>query len=380
MAIQHFFTANSAIPFPQLLRGGAHVLGSAAQLRKLFWHAPAQKLVGVFTTVATDYEILSPGNSDLTAAWRLMYLWRDGSPLGLVSQPIRGYGGIFLEMTYTTTGTVLMANLPNDVARAEISATQGDALFSLSDRWAMDIIPVHAASAAVLGQRYDASYLTTPSAGYIVVNSVAQGVFKVLSKPSNLTMFCATGTTWRYPRDLIYINGERTAATFMQDSGGTINASAPALIRLFSTTSTAWGLLWTDTLPATDSVAAYDPQYDILYSAGKFISNAIIHVSKLKQAPVSLSTITLVSGSTLQEMRATYLSVQVQDSQGSGISGTLVQWTLSASVSGGSLLSAYSRTNTSGIAFGLYIGPRLSGATTTEAVCAVVATIDPVGV
>ncbi len=79
---------------------------------------------------------------------------------------------------------------------------------------------------------------------------------------------------------------------------------------------------------------AYDPANAIVYSCGKWPSNAVMHSSKLKQSPASLSVVTLQSGTTLQEMRGTLLSVLVTDSLGSGISGATVCWTLSASLSG----------------------------------------------
>lgn len=179
---------------------------------------------------------------------------------------------------------------------------------------------------------------------------------------------------------MVYIDGQRTIVSFMQLSGGTVDASSPALIRLFKTTTDPWTLLWTDTLPGADSVVAYDPTYEIVYSCAKWPTSAIMHASKLKQAPASLSVLTLLSGSTLQEMRATLISVLVTDGQGSGLSGALVCWTLSASTSGGTLLSAYTRTNASGVAYATYIGPRLSGTTTTDFVSAAVATLEPVGV
>ena len=381
MSVQHFFTAASAIPFPQLVKNRVQV--SAVQLRKLFWHASGQKLVGVFTTVTADYPILSPNNSDLTAVWRMVHLWRDGTPIDPTTLAIKGHGQIFLPMTHTATGAVLMRNIPSDVAGAEISAASQagpDALFPISERWAMDIVPLRWASAGVFVQnRYDASYLVTSQSGYIVLNSTAATTFAVMEQPSGTRVFSATGSTWRHARDLLYIDDRHAAAVFMQDSGGTVNADVPALIRYFSTTSATWSLLWTDTLPATDSVAAYDPLHQILYSTGKWPSTATIHASKLMQSPVSLSTITLVSGSALQELTATRLSVNVVDSQASLMSGVLVHWSLSASVSGGTLVSTYSRTNVSGVATITYIGPQLSGTATSETVSAAVATIDPVG-
>lgn len=380
MSLQHFTTAASAISFPQIVFASEQLIVSAPQLRKLFWHAPAQKLVGVFITYDVDYEWQLAGAAQVRT--RLMYLWRDGSPLDLINTPIVGFdGSITQRISYTTENQVIRENLQEDVAKDEITVTQGvDAMFAISERWAMDIIPVRVASAYLIGSPFEASYFVGASAGFVVVASVAAGTFRVMAKPGGSIVYSATGTTFRHPRDLVYIDAQRTAATFMQDSGGTVNASNPALVRLFNTVSTPWTLLWTDELPATDSLMAYDPAYEVVYSCGKWPSNATMHASKLKQSPASISTVTLQSGTTLQEMRATYVSVLVTDSLGSGLSGAVVQWQLSASMSGGSLLSAYSKTNASGIAVALYIGPRLSGTTITDTVSATVATIDPVGV
>ena len=378
MSLQNFHTAQSAISFPQLTTGAGAIVVCAAQLRKLWWHAPAQKLVGVFTTAPTDYDFQLA--AFLQFRVRLMYLWRDGTPIDLVTTPIRGFeGSTTLQMSQTSEAEVVRSNFQEDVAKDEISAILGDALFTISERWAQDILPVRAASAGLLGIPYEASYLVGASAGYVVVGSVAAGTFRILAQPGGSIVFSATGGTWRHPRDLVYIDGQHTAATFMPDSGGTVNGASAALVRLFATSTTPWTLLWTDELPATDSVMAYDPANAVIYSCGKWSSNAVMHSSKLKQSPASLSVITLGSGTTLQEMRGTLLSVLVTDSLGSGISGATVQWLLSASLSGGSLLSAYSKSNTSGVATMLYIGPRLSAVSMTETVSAAVATIDPVG-
>lgn len=383
MSLQHFMTAASAISFPQICFAGTNLVTSTLQLRKLFFHAPAQKLVGVFTTATTDWNILGAGNPTIQANWRLNYLWRDGTAVDLTNAtPLRGFQALQVQQTHTATGQVVQVAPGDNIATDELSAIEGDALYPLSEVWAGDIYPVKFASAAVLGQVYDASYLTTASAGYVVAAS-STAIFRVLKKPSGsavVSVGLAAVSGWDQARDMIYIDGKHTAITFMQVSGSTVDASSPARIRLFNTATDPWTLLWTDTLPGADSVACYDPVYEILYSTAKWPGSAVIHASKLKQSPASLSTVTLVSGTTLQEMRATQISVLVTDSQASGISGVVVCWTLSAATSGGSLLSAYTKTNASGIATATYIGPRLSGTTTTEFVSAAVATIDPVGV
>ena len=382
MSLQHFFTAQSAIAFPVICYAGTNVTTTVSQLRKLFWHAPAQKLVGVFTTGDTDWNILGTGNPHIQANWRINYLWRDGGSVEINDTPLRGALSPYLQQTHTADTQVVTVAMGDNIGTDELSAIEGDALYPLSEIWGYDIYPVRYSSAAVLGQRYEASYLTTPSAGYVVPAS-SLAAFQVLKKPSGSVMVSVVlgaFASWTHPRDMVYIDGVRTAITFMQMSGGTVNASLPAMVRLFKTTTDPWTLLWTDTLPATDSVMCYDPTNEIVYSTGKWASNAVIHASKLKQSPASLSTLTLVSGSTLHALRAAQISVLVTDTFGSGLSGVTACWTLSAATSGGSFLSAYTKTNASGITYGTYIGPQLSGSTITELVSVAVATIDPVGV
>ena len=378
--IQHFFTAQSAISFPLLTYAGLGTT-TASQLRKLFYHAPAQKLVAVFTTNPTDWNVLGAVSLSTRGNWRIDYLWRNGGPVEINDTPLRGLNVAGVQQTHTADTQVLMRVMDANVATDELSAIEGDAMYPLSDIWAFDIHPVRYASAAVLGEAYDASYLTTPSAGYVVAVS-STALLQVLKKPSGSAMVSvhvSTFPSWNHPRDLVYIDGSRTVMTFMQLSGAAINASAPALVRLFNTTTDPWTLLWTDTLPATDSVMCYDPTYEIVYSTGKWASNAVIHTSKLKQSPASLSTLTLVSGTTLHALGAAQISLLVTDALGSAMSGVTVCWTLSAATSGGAFVSAYTRTNSTGIATATYIGPQLSGAPITEFVSAAVATIDPVG-
>lgn len=380
VSLQHFATAQSAISFPVICYAGTNVTATCSQLRKLFYHKDAQKLVGVFTTADTDWNILGVGNPTVQANWRINYLWRDGGPVEINDTPLRGHQSLNVQQTHNADTQCLTIAMGDNIATDELSAIEGDALYPLSEIWGYDIYPIRYSSAAVLGAQFDASYLTTPSAGYVVPAS-SLAAFKVLKKPSGSTMVSVVlgaFASWTHPRDMVYIDGVRTAITFMQMSGATVKADAPAMVRLFKTTTDPWTLLWTDTLPATDSVMCYDPQYEIVYSCGKWTSNAVIHASKLKQSPASLSTLTLVSGTTLNALGAAQISVLVTDTFGSGLSGVTVCWTLSAATSGGTFLSAYTKTNVSGIAVGTYIGPQLSGATSTEFVSAAVATIDPV--
>jgi len=156
------------------------------------------------------------------------------------------------------------------------------------------------------------------------------------------------------------------------------------LLRVFKTTGSLWSVVWEDALPATDQCAAYDPANGILYSIGKRQSNATLHASLLRRGATSVASASIVgSETTFNELKATQVSTIVKDGLASVISNYLVLWTLDAvstqdmylatirndplsaiaamkvgsPISGGTLASAYSKTNNSGIATIVYTGP-----------------------
>jgi hypothetical protein len=194
-------------------------------------------------------------------------------------------------------------------------------------------------------------------------------------------LFTGTGGSWRHSRDLIFVDFQKVAVTFMRSSSGSLidNDGQPSLVRLFDTTSNPWTHLWTDELPASDTRACYDTANEVLYSCGRDPVSAVMHASRLRQRPVSLSPITLVTGSALRGQTAKSLSVTILDGLGAGISNALVRWNLASSTSGGKLNSAYSFTNDTGAASITYIGPLMSQTSSTETVSAEVAEIWPKG-
>ena len=263
MTIQHFATGTVTVEFPWMHNPQTRGTGQTAQLRKLCWHAPAKRLVGVFTDKTTDYEIVDFSTNFLH--YRLAYIWRDGTKMDAMTVPVVGWGNIFL-VTQNNLGETIRTDrgyyIANHVATAELSAVHsGIHFYPISERWAHDILPEPRGAVTLFLVHSEGTYLVGSTTAYAINPQVFQPTFTVQKKPTNSVVFTATGATWRHPRDLIYINGTRTAATFMQDSGGTVKATSPALIRLFATTTDPWTLLWTDTLPATDSVAAYDPEH-----------------------------------------------------------------------------------------------------------------------
>jgi len=381
MTIQHFATASSTIVFPRYYYGGQ--VFSSEQLRGLHWDAASKRLVATFVNQTTDYNLAGVGITYVLM--RHTHVWRDGSTMdSLVSVPL-----------YVRTETANIAILHNDLGQVIRPNNAGDVIdsvmsthfsgamfFPIDGRWAPVLLTTPAGRTTLITSGgnvlwYEGAYLKGSTTAFCLTPHFIDNNLKVTKMPTGSTLFTMTGTSWTYPRSLIYIDSTHTAAICMQASGATMDTSSPALVRLFNTAVDPWSLVWTDTLPATDSVAAYDPEYEILYSCGKWPSNAVIHMSKLKPSPASLSVVTLISGTTLQELQTTGMSVLVTDARNSGISGVLTHWSLSAQAASGALISAYAYTNVSGVASMTYIGPRIA-ANFTETVSVTVATIDPV--
>lgn len=375
MALQTWWTAASAIPFPTVIRGLGLTV-SMVQLRKLYWHTPANKLVGVFCNTLTDFDL----GGGILLSWRVQYLWRDGQPVD-TSVVLAELNSNELPITHTTDGRVVrQGNQGATVADTEIARAVGDGLFQIATQWANDIIAYPA-----LGQTYQvtpniqASVLRVgigdpsgdSSYGYRV--SSLNGWLIVVREPEGATLLSAFNPSlFGVPRDFLWIDNQTAAITTI-DTGG-----PPALIHVVSAAGEEWSLKWSAELPAADTVAAYDPSTKILYSCGRYEDNAILHASWLRRAPASLSVLTLVTGTTLVELDSSVVSVLVTDSLECGICNYDVCWTLNTVASGGRLISAYSKTNNSGIAQITYVGPLLDTTTITETICAAVTTIEPV--
>lgn len=379
MPIQHFWTAPSAIEFPQGT-WATGILYSMLQLKKLFYHSPAQKLVGIFIHTATEQN----HRNAFGLLWRLVYMWRDGTVVDVLDVPLNLHFSHDIDCSITSDGRVIRgADDASNKANDELSAAVSGAMFPITSRWANDILTNdQVASVAVVSSSPNASIVFADGTAWTISQpSTAGANFQIVERPAGTVLFADTGSTWRHSRDLIFIDFQRAAVTFMRSSSGSqVDADGqPSLIRLFDTTSNPWTHLWTDELPASDTRACFDPANEVLYSCGRNPNSAVIHASRLRQSPVSLTAITLVEGSALRSQEAKSLSVTILDGLGAGISNAVVRWNLVSSISGGKLNSAYSLTNDNGAASITYIGPFMSQASSTETVSAEVAEIWPKG-
>jgi len=374
MSLQTWWSAASAVPFPTIVRAGG-LQSSCLQLRKLFWHAPAQKLVAVFTNTTLNFGL----GGGFLLGWRVQYLWRDGQPVDMptIVNEVREND---LPITHTTDGRVVrLGTVGETVADAEMNNATGDGMFSIATQWAHDILAYPSLGSASVVRPFIQASVLRPADGVGWRVSNMNGRLIVVQQPDNITVLSLfNGSLFGTVRDFLWIDNATAAITTVSITN---TPGVPAILHLLSVHTTSWTLLWSASLPGTDAVAAWDEANQVLYSCGRYESNAVMHASWLRRAPASISTITVRGSATsggLVQLQSSLLSVRVTDSMGSGVCNTTVTWSLDPATSGGMLVSQYSFTNNSGIATVAYLGPLLSGNAITETVCAAVATIDAV--
>ena len=384
--LQHWYTAASTTAMPVFALGYGGGYGSAQQLRRLFWQETAGMLVGQFQLETTDYELTAGG----TYGRALLHkLWRDGS---LVQWPLLTQQQGFF---YSPGAEPLVVQCHDGRVGRGIGGAAGqpqpyydDLLVALDPPagiYAMDRIWPGDMTTLRLGT---VSWITTHAVGLLFPDRhyalslrrpapfVSANDFEInqISASASTLRFVTSSADYRHCRDMLYLTSSTIGVLFRQDSGGSPNTSLPAMLRVFDTTSSPYTMLWEDTLPGTDAVAAYDAQRQILYSAPKF-APITLHASRPKRAPTYILGPSLTSDTVLRSVWPTRVQATVQDARSANISATLVQWSLTSQASGGFLTSAYGRTNVSGVATTVYVGPVLSGAL-TETISAAVATVE----
>ena len=397
MALQHWYTAASTTAMPVFAQGFGGGYGAAQQLRRLFWQETAGMLVGQFQLETTDYALSFGGGNTggLYGRALLLKLWRDGS---VVQWPLLTQQQGFF---YNVNGGGILGIEPAIVqasdgrlgrgigAQGLLSPGYDDLLIAVDppagiyevDRiWPGDMRKTRLGSV---------SALAVTNVGLLLLDrgKTVRLRYPGLASAGQFELYEDTSTTstlvyahdysvadYRHGRDLLYLTSSTIGALFRQDNGGAPDTSLPALLRVYDTTSAPYRLLWEDTLPGTDAVAAYDAQRQILYSAPKF-APITLHASRPKRAPTYILGPSLTSDTVLRSVWPTRVQATVQDARSANISATLVQWSLTSQASGGFLTSAYGRTNVSGVATTVYVGPVLSGAL-TETLSAAVATVE----
>ena len=397
MALQLIYEAPSNTAFPVFMgnQGFMTPAGSAIQLRRLFYLTPSRTLVGCFLRLPTnDYDNAFPFGSPTVGNGILSKIWLDGTLLtlaGNIPQPafIWGYGtSMGLPVVATNDGRI--ARVFDRIANrweVVIQALDGGRNFYAVDTiWPSDVLtPGALASAALADPGQAAVLLPALNQAYSIFHATSSQRVDLIVNPGTNVKFQVSysgslNQSWSHPRDLLFIDGSTVAVTFMQVSAGiALDATKPAIIRVFNTTgASGWHLLFEDTLPDDDDVAAFDPIHSLIWSMKKFPPSRL-HASYLRRAPSTISIPTTIgTASQLRELTATDLSVIVTDGLGSMLSSVLVQWTLASTISGGKLVSNYSLTNASGIATITYTGPFLPSVAQTETICAAVTTVEEI--
>lgn len=414
MPLQNFYTAASVTSFPAFSFGIAG--GSTAQmLTQLMWSTQAGMLLAVFQLGTDD---LSDDYSQIVGnRIQVQKMWRDGQLLNLgCAVPEVGIPNSFLKGPFvvgTDDGRVARYFTTTEfwASNTILSGEGSEFYYAIDPIWPGDVIvPGRLMSVTALAPNERGLILPVTSTAYALVYGDSGGAMRVYKRTgtdaSGTIVFSQAQTgTYVQSRDMLYIDTSTIAIVF-RPSGTPLLAgdTSAALLRVFKTTGSLWSVVWEDTLPATDQCAAYDPENGILYSIGKRQSNATLHASLLRRQAVSVASASIIGTDTvLNELKATQLSTIVKDGLASVISNHLVRWTLDAvsvmdiylqtikndplsgiagmkvgsPISGGMLVSNYSKTNNSGIATIVYTGPfRPTGL--IEHINTAVATVDAV--
>lgn len=340
-------------------------------------------LIGYFIHRSNDPDISQVAGWGIAVLYgAFARIWRDGTRLTLQSDagivPITALATTEPWITSTDTGTIgwapdhRWAGLATPGDALIVSAISANNYYKVNAAWPQDIHTgqVLASLGILSGTQYVGVLRPSFNLAYALKDvTTSQGYTQIIEQPASTIRYSSiTSASWRHPRDILFIDSKTVAVLFMQDVGNLPDETKPAMIRVFDTRTSAWTLTFEDTLPGSAHVAAWDPTNRLLYATGRYPSNSTFYTCRLARAPVSVAAPQLVGATVLKELTPTVISTIVRDGFASVISQYLVRWTLSASVSGGALNSAYSLTNNSGIATITYVGPHKPPAGLTEVV------------
>lgn len=420
MAMQTFWESASNVEFPKFLWGRnekiAHVIvgmyyvaATNSLLCAYMRHTEIHHLVGLFA-----------GRIQLQKMWRAGEI----TLVGGTNVPMNGHPVHFpfwnAGIAGTNDGRVLFSPLLSGTFSDRWMFTNEDTYsigVSATIRGATNIAhgnyyvvePLWPGDYKIPGAIVDAAVMEPRGVGYIdvankagisldgdsdnllIVSHVASGsalTSSTLFGPINRKV-AGGDLSWRLDRQIIYCDASTSIVTFGVWGGplnGT-NASQPGVVRVFDTkAANTWTLLWEEELPGKAQVAAFDPINRVLYSVGIHQSTAIMYASKLKRTPMTVASASIKPASQTELVPLNQATLSTCILHGSGgvtghtsftsvLSGELVQWTLDSGASIGSLASAYSLTNDSGIATVTYYGPANPDAGLTERVNVTTATV-----
>lgn len=381
MSIKVIWQSTEAMNYPTWRQDETNH-GDYGQLRELHYLLSAQMLVGVFEVHTDDFEV-GAGPPRVTQGIGLFKIWRDGHRLELDDEgegvPIISQGvnhGPLVQQV--DDGTLAWAPDPDYLGALALMANQitvsaptvnGAFYYMVNENWPMDVHTGVVVASYGLMSATDVGFIAAASnVGYVLDGIISGGntTVTVTETPSNIRRFesvamSAGSRHLGHPRSLVYINTSTAALICAQvNSAFAVDNGKPARIIILDTSTSTWTTTFDDVLPGSANVAAYDPRNRILYAVGRYASNSIMYSCKLKRAPVTVASPTTNSGTlVLGALTATVVKTTVTDSLGSAISNYPVQWLLSSTMfSGGSIVSAYSYTNDSGVATVVYVGPR----------------------
>ncbi|HXH10788.1 MAG TPA: Ig-like domain-containing protein [Alphaproteobacteria bacterium] len=370
MSLQVFWQSDTPIEFPQYRRDSVNN-GAYGQLRSLYFSTPAGMPIGLFEVLDSDWEI-NIGAGATYQYYGLFRLWRDGTRLEWVNDPqmppFVALGLSNPRVNPTDNGTIAWApdsrigGLASPGDCMIVSAVGTHNYYRVNDAYPMDIYTGEVIANRQLLSTQDVGILRpTRGIAYSLQRITTSGTYtKIIENPSGAVRFSSVASvSYQRPRQLLFIDNKTVAAIFANNTAGSLDNNKPALIRVFDITTSAWTLRFEDVLPGVAHVACWDPINHILYATSRYASNAILYSCRIKRAPVTVAVPTLVVGTELGAMQATTIRTIITDSQGSAISNYVVGWLISGNMaSNGAIVSGFSRTNNSGVATTVYVGPR----------------------
>lgn len=423
MPLQHFYQSPSATQMARFTDGriGGEAGYEARLLNDIFYVANSDMILGSFVTTPRDLGILVA----VIVRYQFQKLWRDGRIVDIGSAlPQIGFTGSRAAVgAYNPTRDGRVARTPQlggGFGAEQMATVIGDPASQGSSNitfniWDFDagstlafnvyqnyyiVDPLWPGNMIVPGAVMDSQLLGKSQKGLIDVAAKTGFALELSGGGANFSVAShtaldgsytstlvipaiTTDASYRQPKNIIPIDGSTVAILF---GNFATDQNSPAILRVYDTAQNVgtWTLLWEDELPSSDGAATYDPTRGVLYSINKHASAAFLNASWLKRRPMQVAVPTIVGGATeLIPLDGQTLQTKIVHGSGgvtghtsltSFLSAELVQWTLDSANSQGSMVSAYSLTDSFGSSTITYFGPALPS-NLTERVNATVAEV-----